>query len=123
MLLQNEKHLIFCGSINQAKEVCEHSFHSESEGDELDRFNNGEFLRLSCVDAISRAVSVNGIQSGIIGKLNSKDKHFIQKNGRLLRRKDGKPSNMFVIYHSDTQDEKWLQANLQEFNKEKISFL
>ena len=76
---KEDRTLIFCGNIDQANAVCENTFHSKSNDTAYNAFKAEEINRLSCVKAINEGHNFPGIDSGIVGQLNSKEKDLVQR--------------------------------------------
>ena len=76
---QDDRSLIFCGSIEQAEAVCPNRYHSKSGDKAYNAFKAEEINRLSCVKAINEGHNFPGVDSGIVGQLNSKEKDLVQR--------------------------------------------
>jgi superfamily II DNA or RNA helicase len=118
---QDDRTLIFCGSIAQADEVCEERYHSKSGSVAYNKFKEEKINRLSCVKAINEGHNFPGMDSGIIGQLNSKEKDLVQRIGRLVRFRPGHEAHIYILASEDTQDEKWLESALENLDKDKVN--
>ena len=76
---KEDRTLIFCGNIEQAEEVLPQTFHSKSGNQHYDAFKKQEINRLSCVKSLNEGHNFPGVDSGIIGQLNSKEKDLVQR--------------------------------------------
>ena len=76
---EDARTIIFCGNIEQAEEVCPTYYHSKSGNVSYDAFKAEQINRLSCVKAINEGHNFPGVDSGIIGQLNSKEKDLVQR--------------------------------------------
>jgi len=76
---KTDRTLIFCGSIKQADELCENSFHSKTTDDDLKRFIEKKINRLSCVQALNEGHNLPDVDSALIVQLNSRQKDLIQR--------------------------------------------
>lgn len=120
----HEKHLIFTSNIAVAEQVCEHSFHSKQKTKEtLEKFQNDEISRLAVVNALNEGVSVPGIQSGIFSNYIKAYRQVIQRIGRILRRKDGLPANIFFVYAQNTREEEIVKELLKSLNASKVFYI
>lgn len=63
-------------------------------------------------------MNLNDIQAGVIVQLDGKERAFIQKFGRTLRAKN---PVQYIFYYKFTQDEKWLNNDLEGIDKKFIS--
>ena len=122
-ILEEDRTLIFCGSIAQAEELCQDSFHSKSKGNVLDKFKKGEINRLSCVKALNEGQNIPNLDSAIICQLNSKDKDFTQRIGRILRQRAGHVAKMWIVVAEGTQDMQWLESATSGVDKENIKYI
>ncbi len=117
---KDDRTLIFCGSIEQAKDVCPWTYHSKSDDKDYDAFKAETINRLSCVKSINEGHNFPGIDSGIIGQLNSKEKDLVQRIGRLIRFRPGHEAHLWIVVSEGTQDEKWLEGATAGLDQSKI---
>jgi superfamily II DNA or RNA helicase len=115
-----DRSIIFCGSIEQAEDVCQWKYHSKSGNKDYDDFKAEKVNRLSCVKAINEGHNFPGIDSGIVGQLNSKEKDLIQRIGRLIRYRPGHEAQLYIVVAEGTQDEKWLEEATKNLDQTKI---
>lgn len=64
-----------------------------------------------------------GVDSGIIGQLNSKEKDLVQRIGRLIRFRPGHEAHLYIVVSESTQDEKWLENATENLNQSKIEYV
>lgn len=64
-----------------------------------------------------------GIDSGIVGQLNSKEKDLIQRIGRLIRFRPGHEAQLYIVVAEGTQDEKWLEEATKNLDQSKIEHI
>lgn len=119
---KDDRTLIFSGNIEQAEEVCLHSFHSKSKNDNLELFKQEKINRLSCVNSLNEGQNIPNLDSAIIVQLNSNERNLIQRIGRLIRYRPGHQAHIYVICCLDTQDEKWLEKALENLDKNNIEY-
>lgn len=122
-LPKEEKTLIFCGSIQQANELCEHNFHSKTDGKDLDKFMKDEIKMLSCVNALNEGMNIQNIDNAIVVQLDSVDLNLIQRIGRACRFRENHLANIYILCATGTQDEKWVETALKSFDKNNIEYV
>lgn len=120
---QDDRTLIFCGSIEQAEAVCPNRYHSKSGDKAYNAFKAEEINRLSCVKAINEGHNFPGVDSGIVGQLNSKEKDLVQRIGRLIRYRPGHEAHLYIVVSEGTQDEKWLENAVENLDQSKIEYV
>jgi superfamily II DNA or RNA helicase len=118
-----ERSLIFCSNIKQAEEVCSTSFHSKSKDDAYQLFKEGKINRLSCVKALDEGVNFVGLDSAIIGQVNSKERGLVQRIGRLIRYRPGHQAHIYIVMARGTQDEKWLESATENLDENQIEYI
>lgn len=125
-LLDNLKgrKLVFCGGIAQAESLCDNTYHSKTNDVKLKQFLNQEIDKIAMVNAGGVGFTYENVQHFIIVQANSDKKgETTQKLARsLLKQKDYKATIWFLCL-LDTQDEKWVQLALQNFDKSKIKYV
>jgi superfamily II DNA or RNA helicase len=125
LLPAEEKTLIFCGSIEQAKALCRHSFHSDSESDHsFQLFKRGMINRLSCVKSINEGHDINvKLDNALVVQLTSKERNLVQRIGRLIRYRKGHEARIVILTVANTVDEKWAKSALENLDPEKVRFI
>ena len=119
---KEERVLIFSGSINQAEELCIHTYHSKSKRIALDNFIKGKINRLSCVAALNEGKNIPNLDIGIITQVLSKDLNLIQRMGRIIRKRPDHEAKIYILCCKNTQDEIWLNSALKDLNKDNIKY-
>ena len=120
---QDDRTIIFCGNIEQAEQVCPTYYHSKSGNQFYDAFKNESINRLSCVKAVNEGHNFPGVDSAIIGQLNSKEKDLVQRIGRIIRYRPGHEAHIWIVVSEGTQDEKWLEKAVENLNQSKINYV
>ena len=120
---KEDRTIIFCGNIEQAEDVCPWKYHSKSGNQDYDDFKAEKINRLSCVKAINEGHNFPGIDSGIVGQLNSKEKDLVQRIGRLIRFRPGHEAHLYIIVAEGTQDEKWVETAVENLDQSKIEYV
>lgn len=118
----DDRTLIFAGSIAQAEQICPFRYHSKSGKTALDMFTNLEIDKLSCVKAINEGTNLPQVDSAVIVQLTSKERHLVQRIGRIIRYRPGHEAHIWIVCCKDTQDEIWLASALENINKDIINF-
>ena len=116
--------LIFSATIKQAEELCKHTYHSKTDNVDLQKFMHGEIEEIAMVNAGGTGFTYKRIDHLMLTQTDS-DKNGLtsQKISRtLLDQKDYK-ATIWILSLIGTQDEKWVQSVLANFDKSKIEFL
>lgn len=119
----DDRTIIFCGNIEQAEDVCPTYYHSKSGNQSYDAFKAEQINRLSCVKAVNEGHNFPGVDSAIIGQLNSKEKDLVQRIGRIIRYRPGHEAHIWIVVSEGTQDEKWLEKAVENLNQSKIEYV
>ena len=122
ILDKKSRNLFFCGSIEQAEELCEYTFHSKTDDRDLNKFKKGIIHQLSCVDALNEGINVENVDGALVLQLKSSQIQFVQRIGRTLRIRPNHKSNIFVLVCKGTQDEVWMQNALRNLDQSKIEY-
>lgn len=120
---QEDKTIIFCGSIEQAEQLCTHHFHSKKDDSDLKLFMEDKIKRLSCVKALNEGMNIPNIDTAVIVQVDSNDLNLIQRLGRACRYREGHQAEIYIISVLETQDQKWVEKALKFFNKENIEYI
>ena len=119
-LISDERNIIFCGSVDQAEELSPFSYHYKSGKKDLQRFIDMEIDILSCVNSLNEGHNLPNIDNAVIVQLNSNALNLIQRIGRVCRWREGHTANVFLFVCKDTQDEKWAENALKDFDQSNI---
>jgi len=118
------KKLIFSATIKQAEELCDHTYHSKTDNVDLQKFLHGEIEEIAMVNAGGTGFTYKRLDHLILTQTDS-DKNGLtsQKISRtLLDQKDYK-ATVWILSLIGTQDEKWVESVLANFDKSKIEYL
>lgn len=118
------RRMIFAGSIKQAEELSDYTYHSKTDNKHLNLFKSGEIDELALVNAGGTGHTYKAIDHLILVQCDS-DKNGLtsQKISRtLLEQKDYK-ATIWIVCLLDTQDEKWVQSTLENFDKSKVQYI
>lgn len=116
--------LIFAPTIARAEELCDNFYHSKSDGEAYRKFSSGEIDEIAMVNSGGIGHTYKEIDHLILVQADS-DKNGLtsQKIARtLLAQKDYK-ATIWLINLIGTQDEKWIESTLQNFDKSKVEFV
>lgn len=117
--------IVFAGSIEQANKLCgENVYHSESNRDALERFQNREINLLGAVRALNEGKNLTEPDNGLIIQVDSVDRNLVQRIGRLVRIRYDKmdhKATVIILVAADTADEKWYRTAIQYFETKRIT--
>lgn len=122
VLNSSERNLIFCGSINQAEELCEHRYHSKTDIKDLEDFKAGKINQLSCVDAVNEGTNIPNLDGAMIVQIKSSEIQLVQRLGRTLRIRPNHKAKIVILVCKDTQDEVWLNNAIKKLDSSKITY-
>jgi len=119
------KCLVFCNTQDQADEIAIHSYHSKNKASEenLQRFKDGEFEVLSCVDSLNEGINVPNLKNIIIMHSYSNERKAMQRLGRALRLNPDDVAMVHILMYADTIDDKWVKSALKDLDQSKITYL
>ena len=120
---ENERVLAFCGSIKQADELLEDSYHSKSGKESLKKFEEKKINRLSCVKSLNEGANIADIDSALIVQLTSKELDMIQRIGRTIRYKPGHTATIYILVVKETQDYSWCEKALANISPDRVERL
>jgi superfamily II DNA or RNA helicase len=126
--------IIFSESISQCHKLVEshekavvyHSKLKKSEREEVLRKLNDKRTRIryiSAVKALNEGLSIDSIVFAIVTAGNSKIKDMIQRIGRSCRFVKDKKAIIIRLYVKGTQEEKWVRASQEAFDKSNIYYI
>lgn len=123
LIPEDDRTMIFCGSIEQTKEFGTGVFHSKSSSKDYDLFKEDKIKRLACVKAANEGHNFVGLDSGLVLQINSKEKDIIQRIGRLIRFRPNHEAHIWIVVCDDTQDVVWSENALQNLDQDKIEHI
>lgn len=113
--------LVFCGSIEQSKELCgENIYNSETDDTMLMKFQNKEINTLGVVKALDEGVNIVDLDQALIVCISSKERAAVQRIGRIIRQREGHKGLIVVLVALQTVDEKWYKSAFENFDKKRI---
>lgn len=144
------KTLIFCSNKRQAIDTCKNRYFSKPSlpvkdkskadkvtehlyimnewhgDDDLEAFVEDRIFRLSCCEALNEGVNLQGtgkIDIAFIAQLNSKQQHFIQRIGRILRYKRDHIGEIVILAVENTVDLEWANRSISGLNVSKVRYV
>ena len=120
-----DKCILFANTQDQANRLCHNSYHSTNPDSDinLEDFSKGLITKLSCVLQLSEGVNIKGLKVGIIMHAYGNERKSSQRIGRLLRLNPNEIATAHVLCYKNTIDEKWVNAALENFDQNKITYI
>lgn len=117
-----DKGLIFAGSIATAVELESRTFHSKTNSKDFDDFMNDKINRLSSVKALNEGINIPNLDFGLIHQITSKERHLIQRIGRIVRYRPNHMAKIYIVVAANTVDEQWLASALEGIDPANIKY-
>src|SRR6218665_18854 len=115
------KTLIFAANIKQAKELCEHTYHSKTDDKSLRLFQENKIERIAMVNSGGIGYTYKGIDNLVVVQADSDRNGTVsQKIARTLLVQSEYKANIWIFCLQETQDEKWVNLTLERFDKSKV---
>lgn len=116
--------LIFAGSIEQAEKLCQATYHSKTDNEDLKAFQEGEIDEIAMVDAGGTGFTYKEIDHLIVVQCDSdKNGRTSQKISRTLLRQKDYQATIWILSLIGTKDETWVANALQNFDKSKVHYI
>ena len=121
-ILDKERTLTFCNSIEQCEKLGKYPIHSGKKEllENLEKFNSGDTNHITAVGMLNEGANVTNLRVGIFGLLTASNTPTFQKIGRILRHK--KPV-IIIPYYQGTREEEIIEKMKDNFNPEKIHII
>lgn len=124
---EGDKLLVYGGSIEQCKQLSCPAYHSNLSAkikkEIYEGFYNGDFSVMGNIGGIRESVTIPGLNSILIGHLDSSETTSNQSLGRILRLSPAQLSNCYILMARDTLEESWVKKSLKQFDIEKIRYI
>lgn len=120
---EDEKTLIFAGSIDVAEKLEPNSFHSKSNDVAYNKFMNDEIKRLSSVKSLKEGVNIPNLDNALIVQVMSKERHLIQSLGRVIRYRPDHIAKIYIVYVKGTIDEQWVKSAVENIDISNAKYL
>ena len=118
-----ERTLIFCGSIAQANELCQYSFHSKTNDKHFEQFKAKIINRMSCVSAVNEGHNIPDVETIFVVCIESGEKTITQQIGRGIRFAIGHKCRVIIIIITDTVDEQWFKKATINLDQSKFRYV
>jgi len=126
-LLQNttEKCILFANTIEQARNICEHTYDSKNPDSitNLEMFGKGDITKLSCVLQLSEGINIPNLKEGIIMHSYGNERKSSQRIGRLMRLNPKETSTIHILCYAGTTDERWVRDALADYDSKKVFYI
>lgn len=116
--------LIFSGSIKQSEKLCSYRYHSKTDDTDLKRFQIGDIDRIAMVNSGGTGFTYKELDHLILVQADS-DKNGLtsQKISRTLLQQKNYKATIWIVCLIGTQDEKWVESVLKNFDKNKVEYI
>jgi superfamily II DNA or RNA helicase len=128
-LMEGERTIAFCGSIEQAEEILPvegqvhgHTYHSKRDSTAYDQFCREEISQLAAVRALDEGGNYSNLDNVLIVSSTSVKRQLIQRMGRNLRLREGHKGMIIIMVAEGTKDEEWVEEALGELDRSKIHY-
>ena len=116
--------LIFTGTIAQAEDLCENTYHSKTDDAMYNKFLDGKIKKLACVNSGGIGSTYRGVNNFVIVQVNSNGKgDSTQKIARSLVLQEGYVANIYILVAKGTSDEVWKNKVLEDFDTSNVEHL
>lgn len=117
-ILESERTLTFCNSIEQCEKLGKYPIHSGKKEliENLNKFNTGEIDHITAVGILNEGANVTNLRVGVFGLLTASNIPTFQKIGRILRHQ--KPV-IIIPYYQGTREEEIVEKMKDNFNPER----
>ena len=123
MIKPDNRTLIFCGSIDQAEELCKgYTYHSETTDQALQHFQAKTTNYLGVVNAVNEGKNITDLNQLLVVQLDSNERNIIQRIGRTIRFEFGKTALVVILIAESTADEKWFEEAFANFDQSRITY-
>ena len=121
-ILNTERTLTFCNSIDQCEQLGKYPIHSGKKEliDNLNKFNIGEIDHITSCAMLNEGANIFSLKVGIFAYLTASDTPTFQKMGRCLRHQ--KPV-IIIPYYQGTREGEIVEKMKDNFNPEKIHII
>lgn len=121
---EEKRTLVFAGSIEQANALCgEQVYHSESDSNALQRFQNKEIDLLGAVRALNEGKNLTEPDQCLVVQVDSVERNLVQRIGRIIRKRYDNPdfkARIVILVAMGTADEQWYKMSIKDFDTVRI---
>lgn len=116
--------LVFAPTINQIERITPYVYHSKTNDESYQRFQNEEIDVLGLVQSGGMGYTFKNLQNIIMMQTDSDGTgKSTQKICRVLLREKDKTANIFILRLMQTKDVDWVDSTLTSFDETKINYL
>lgn len=120
---KNHRKIIFCPTIRQSEQMCQYTYHSKTNNEDLLSFVNGEINSISMVNSGGIGFTYKEVDDLFLVQADSDINGYTsQKICRALLKQPNHKVNIWIFNLLGTKDEKWVKSALQNFKPEKINY-
>lgn len=110
ILTDDKRTLVFCGSIEQAEELCgEQVYHSKTSNQQLRKFAAKEINYLGAVMALNEGKNLPELDQIFIVQISAQQRDLIQRIGRAVRWREDVIAKVIILVAAKTVDEQWFR--------------
>jgi superfamily II DNA or RNA helicase len=122
-VLPGNRVLIFCGSVDQSRELCGENVHNykDQKSGMLEKFKAEEIDYLGAIDGVNEGENIPNLDHLIIVQMNSNERDAIQRMGRL-RYKENHIPTVYILVSQGTKDEDWVRKAMINIDRERITY-
>lgn len=122
-VLPGNRVLIFCGSVEQSRELCGENVHNykDKKSGMLDKFKDEEIDYLGAIDGVNEGENIPNLDHLIIVQMNSNERDAIQRMGRLRYKEDHIPT-VYILVSQGTKDEDWVRKAMINIDRSRITY-
>lgn len=116
--------LIFAMDTKQAEELCDYVYHGKSDDKDLKKFINGEINKIAMVNKGGTGYTYTAIDYLVMTQIDSDNNGLTsQKIARTLLEQGDYKACIWILCLKDTRDVTWLNSTLQNFDKDKVTYI
>lgn len=119
-LLDKERTLTFCSSIEQTEELGENCINSKNKTSSkiLQAFNEGKVNHITACNMLNEGMNLVNCRVGLYANLNSAENIIKQRLGRILRHED---PIIIIPYYKGTREEELVTTMLEDYNPKLVT--
>ena len=119
-LLDKERTLTFCSSIEQTEELGENCINSKNKTSSkiLQAFNEGKVNHITACNMLNEGMNLVNCRVGLYANLNSAENIIKQRLGRILRHED---PIIVIPYYKGTREEELVKTMLEDYNPKLVT--
>lgn len=119
-LLDKERTLTFCSSIEQTEKLGENCINSKNKTSSkiLQAFNEGKVNHITACNMLNEGMNLVNCRVGLYANLNSAENIIKQRLGRILRHED---PIIIIPYYKGTREEELVKTMLEDYNPKLVT--